>query len=305
MKNLSVFKLCACCLGVLLLYTPASVSENALNVPAQQQLNKIDILHKLAEADIVYLGETHDNVKDHETQLEIIEKLYSFTRQGIKKSSKSKIAIALEMFQRPYQSVINQYLAGEITAEQLVEQSEYKKRWGFPWEYYAPILEFAKKHQIPVIALNTPSEVTRKVSRQGLNSLTQEDWKYIPPISEIRTDNQEYRQLFEKLAVGHHQNLSSNSQKLSNFFAAQVLWDETMADAIANFVKVNPEHQVIVIAGSGHIIYGYGIPSRVARRLEKSNNNKSQLIQRSLLLHPPEDYELEINQQPIADFIWK
>ncbi len=304
MNKLSVFQLCACCLGVLLLYTPASVSENALNVPAQQQLTKADILPKLAQADVVYLGETHDNPKDHETQLEIIEKLYSFTKQGIKKSSKSKIAIALEMFQRPYQSVINQYLAGEITADQLVEQSEYKQRWGFPWEYYAPILEFAKKHQIPVLALNTPSEVTRKVSRQGLESLNPEDWEYIPPITEIRTDNQEYRQMFEKLAGGHHHNLSGNSQKLDNFFTAQVLWDETMADAIANFVKVNRGHQVIVLAGSGHIIYGYGIPSRVAQRLENGNNNKP-LIQRSLLLHPPEDYELEINKQPIADFIWK
>lgn len=304
MNRLSVFKLCACCLGVLLLYTPASISENALNLPAQQQLTQADILQKLAQADVVYLGETHDNAKDHETQLEIIEKLYSFTKQGIKKSSQSKIAISLEMFQRPYQSVINQYLAGEITAEQLVEQSEYKRRWGFPWEYYAPIIEFAKKHQIPVLALNTPSEVTRKVSRQGLESLNQEDWKYIPHISEIRTDNQEYRQLFEKLAGGHHQHLSGNSQKLDNFFTAQVLWDETMADAIANFVKINPDYQVIVLAGSGHIIYGYGIPSRVARRLENGENNQP-LIQRSILLHPPEDYELEINKQPIADFIWK
>ncbi len=78
-----------------------------------------------------------------------------------------------------------------------------------------------------------------------------------------------------------------------------------MADAIANFVKVNPDYQVIVIAGSGHIIYGYGIPSRVARRLETRDTNKPKLIQRSLLLHSPEDDELEINQQPIADFIWK
>ncbi|MGB3205256.1 MAG: ChaN family lipoprotein [Crinalium sp.] len=304
MNRLSVFKLCACCLGVLLLYTPASVSENALNLPAQQQLTQADILHKLAQADVVYLGETHDNAKDHETQLEIIEKLYSFTKQN-NKDPKSKIAIALEMFQRPYQSVINQYLAGEITAAQLVEQSEYQQRWGFPWEYYAPILEFAKKHQIPVIALNTPSEVTRKVSRQGLESLNQEDWKYIPPISEIRTDNQEYRQLFEKLTGGHHHNLSGNSQKLDNYFTAQVLWDETMADAIANFVKVNPNYQVIVLAGSGHIIYGYGIPSRVARRLQNGDTKQPQLIQRSLLLHPPEDDELEINQQQIADFIWK
>ncbi|CAD5971707.1 hypothetical protein PCC9214_03858 [Planktothrix tepida] len=41
---------------------------------------------------------------------------------------------------------------------------------------------------------------------------------------------------------------------------AQILWDETMADAIVNFVKNNPDFQVIVLAGQGHIVYGYGVP---------------------------------------------
>ena len=39
------------------------------------------------------------------------------------------------MFQRPDQSVLDQYIAGKITEEQLVEQSDYEERWGFPWEY--------------------------------------------------------------------------------------------------------------------------------------------------------------------------
>ncbi|MDL5052925.1 ChaN family lipoprotein [Oscillatoria laete-virens NRMC-F 0139] len=38
-----------------------------------------------------------------------------------------------------------------------------------------------------------------------------------------------------------------------------------MAHHIVQFRQAHPDYQVIAIAGQGHIIYGYGIPSRVAR----------------------------------------
>ena len=40
-----------------------------------------------------------------------------------------------------------------------------------------------------------------------------------------------------------------------------------MAEKAAQFYQENPDYQVVVLAGKGHVIYGYGIPSRVARRL--------------------------------------
>ncbi|MDJ0737514.1 MAG: ChaN family lipoprotein [Nostocaceae cyanobacterium] len=247
-----------------------------------------EIIPELTKAQVVYLGETHDSSQDHQNQLKIIQELHQ---------NSPKIAIAMEMFQRPYQEVINQYLAGKLTEEELVKKSEYEKRWGFPWEYYAPILRFAKEKKMPVLALNTPSEITRKVARTGWESLTVDEKKFIPPLAEINTDNQEYRQL-ALAAFQHHQaGGHGNSVSADRFFLAQVLWDETMASGIAKFVKENPDYQVIVLAGSGHIVYGYGIPSRVERRLKSKKN----FIQRSILLSPPLD-AVPKNKQ-IADFI--
>jgi uncharacterized iron-regulated protein len=237
---------------------------------------------------VVYLGETHTSEADHKAQLEIIQQIYA---------KKPKIAIAMEMFQRPYQGAIDQYLAGKITEEELLTQTEYQQRWGFPWEYYAPILRFAKENLIPVLALNTPSEVTRKVSRQGLESLTAEDKKYIPPISEVRTDNAAYRQMLLEVFNQHQQGGHGSSASFERFFLAQVLWDETMAESIANFVKDNPNYTVIVLAGQGHLVYGYGIPSRVARRLDNS------LVQKTILLNFDSELPLK-KDQPVADFLW-
>ncbi|NJR73533.1 MAG: ChaN family lipoprotein [Scytonema sp. CRU_2_7] len=248
-----------------------------------------EMIRDIKQVNVVYLGEIHDNPEDHKKQLKILHELYN---------RNPKIAIAMEMFQRPYQKVVNQYLAGKLTEKELIEKSEYEKLWVFPWEYYAPILKFAKEKRLSVMALNTPSEITRKVSREGLESLTQYERKFIPLLSEIRTDNEEYRQKLQTIFQQHQAASHGNSADVEKFFQAQVLWDETMADGIAKFVKAHPNYQVIVLAGQGHIIYGYGIPDRVARRLKDKK-----FMQRSVLLSPPEKTNQPKEKKAIADFI--
>jgi uncharacterized iron-regulated protein len=289
LKTTKLIKLCALSLSIFLLCSSAAAaSTTATPQPGQTYTNQ-EILQQLVKAKVVYLGETHDSAEDHQAQLKIVREMQRQNR---------KIAIAMEMFQRPFQSAIDNYLAGKLTQEQLVEQTEYDRRWPFPWESYAPILRFAKENQLPVLALNTPSEVTIKVASQGLESLTAEEKKHIPPISEIRTDNAEYRQLLLEVYQQHQKAGQGNSTAFERFLQAQVLWDETMAEKIAQFVKANPDYQVVVLAGKGHIIYGYGIPSRVERRLGVGN-----VKVRSVLLNSSENPLLSADR-PIADFIW-
>ncbi len=290
MKTTKLIKLCALSLSIFLLCSSVATAQPMANPQPQQTYTNQDIMQQLVKAKIVYLGETHDSIEDHQAQRAIIQEMQ---RQN------PKIAIAMEMFQRPFQSAIDNYLAGKLTEEQLVEQTEYDRRWRFPWQYYAPILQFAALKQLPVLALNTPSEVTRKVATQGLESLTAEDKQHIPPISEIRTDNPEYRQMLLEIYQQHQKAAQGNSTAFERFLQAQVLWDETMAQSIANFVKANPNYQVVVLAGKGHIVYGYGIPSRVERRLGVGN-----VKVRSVLFSSPADTPLSANK-PMADFVWK
>jgi uncharacterized iron-regulated protein len=290
MKTTKLIKLCALSLSIFLLCSSAATAQTTANPQPGQSYTNQEILQQLVKAKVVYLGETHDSAEDHQAQLAIIREMQRQNR---------KIAIAMEMFQRPFQSAIDNYLAGKLTQEQLVEQTEYDRRWRFPWESYAPILRFAKENQLPVLALNTPTEVTRKVASQGLESLTAEEKKHIPPISEIRTDNAEYRQLLLEVFQQHQKAAQGNSTAFERFLQAQVLWDETMAEKIAEFVKANPDYQVVVLAGKGHIIYGYGIPSRVERRLGVGN-----VKVRSVLFNSTENLPLSADK-PIADFVWK
>ncbi len=261
--------------GGAIAQTPQLVSQNS--GPSKQEL-----LVELAQADVIYLGETHTDEADHRAQLEIIMAMHG---------ARGDIAIGLEMFQRPFQAVLDQYIAGELTEAELVEQSEYETRWGFDWELYAPIMRYAQANQIPLIALNTPREITKKVARQGLSSLEGEDFQHIPPLEDIDTSDENYQAMVAQV-FGHHGGHGSSGPSFENFFAAQVLWDETMAAGVADYVTAAPGTQVIVLAGEGHIVFDFGIPSRVERRLGED------LVAHSVLLNPT------ATSPELADFFW-
>lgn len=271
----------------LLVFTPTAIA-----LPAQTQSDmgftskQQGIIKQLQGAKIIYLGEIHDRQSDHQQQLAIIQALFQ---------SKPKLAIGMEMFQRQMQPLLDQYLAGQITAAELRAQTEFNKNWGYRWADYVPILEFAKAHRLPIIALNTSSAISRKAAKQGLNSLTTEELKSIPPLTEIDRSNTKYQQMILASYQQHAGIVSISSKSFDRFYTAQLLWDETMAEGIANFVQQQPDHQIIVLAGRSHISYGYGIPNRVLRRLKKP-----QSIQKTVLL----SLDHELPQPELADFIW-
>ena len=223
-------------LAALLFISPVAAAEIVQNT------SPTAIIDRIEGDNVIYLGENHDRIEHHQRQLEIITQLHQH------RASQLKLAIALEMFQRPFQPVLNRYLAGKIDEDRLKQQTEYETRWGFDWEFYAPILRFARANQIPLIALNTPAEITFKVAESGLNSLQGSDFRYIPPLTEIDLDNQIYRQRLEQIYYQHVENDIGNSEDADNFFTAQVLWDETMAEAIANYYQNHPESQIVVLA---------------------------------------------------------
>jgi len=269
---------------------PGILQGTIVSPSSQQKQDARSVLRRLAQAQVVYLAETHDRAADHQAQLAMIQALHRL---------RPNLSIALEMFQQPYQSVLDRYLAGQLSETQLQDQSQYAKRWGFPWEFYAPILRYAKANHLPVIALNLPSEITRKVARQGLDSLSSVEQQSLPPAAEIELGPDAYRDRLQQLHQEIHQG-SGNSNNFDRFFLVQVLWDETMAARIARAVKQDPDRLVVVLVGQGHVAYGDGIPNRVSRRLQSQLNQPFQ--QFSVLLNPSPE---QSQQGPaIADYVW-
>jgi len=233
-----------------------------------------DVIESAAAKKIVYVGEYHDRFSNHSIQLQIIRAL---------QSRNARFAIGMEMFQRPFQKTLDDYISGAIDERELLDRSEYFKRWGFDYNLYKPVLDFARQAGVPVIALNLRKEITEKVSKEGMEALTDEERKELP--RETDFSDEDYRHRIRQ-AFDQHKNAESKS--FDFFLQAQILWDETMAESIDEYFKKNPDHQMAVIAGGGHLAYGTGIPKRTFRR-----NGLSYTI----ILN---DGEIERN---IADFI--
>lgn len=218
--------------------------------PKPHKLN--EVVKEIAKSKIVFIGEKHTEFSSHLNQLKIIKEMYKKNKE---------LAIGMEMFQKPYQKYLDSFIAGKISEKEMLKKTEYFKRWKYDYELYRPIILFAKKKQIPIIALNIDREITKKVVSEGIDSLSDEQKEEIP--KSINFENDEYKGQLKMIFGMHH---SKRFKTFDEFYHAQLIWDESMASNIVKFMKKNPNYSMAVLAGNGHIMHGHGIPSRIERR---------------------------------------
>jgi uncharacterized iron-regulated protein len=232
-----------------------SLYEPVLGVQPQNTIKLDEIINNILDKPIIYVGERHTNYEEHKVQLKVITSFYEKGR---------KFAIGMEMFQQPFQKAINDYISGAISDKDFLKATQYFKRWQFAYNLYREIIEFAKAKKIPVVALNLRAELIEKVSKGGLDALTGEERKEIP--EDMNMSDEDYKNRLWEIFKQHEK---SESKNFDYFYQSQILWDETMAHSVNKFLKENPDYQMVILAGVGHIMYGSGIPKRVYRLNEK------------------------------------
>ncbi len=228
-----------------------SLYKPVVGIQPQKTMKLDEIIRKILDKPVIYVGERHTNYEDHKVQLKVIMSLYEKGR---------KFAIGMEMFQKPFQKAINDYISGTISEKEFLKASQYFKRWQFDYNLYREIIDYAKAKNIPVIALNLWSEIIKKVSSDGLDGLTDLERGEIP--EDLDMSDEDYKERLQDIFESHRKRENKN---FGNFYQSQILWDETMAHSVDEFLRKNPGYQVVVLTGLGHIMYGSGIPKRVYR----------------------------------------
>ena len=194
-------------------------------------------------ARVVYLGDIHDRKDVHEFQLKVLREL---RRKGY------RIVVLMEAFQQPFQDALDEYVEGEIDEKDMLERTEYRKRWRFDRELYSPIWRFARENHVKLVALNIPSELLRDIRKKGLENVKS---RYLP--RRLMPFRRRHREFLLR-AMGEHRKVVKKS-----FFDIQLAWDMGMAYKVAKTALAYPESKLVVIVGSGHVWRGYGIPERV------------------------------------------
>jgi uncharacterized iron-regulated protein len=203
----------------------------------------------IKKADVIYVGETHDDPADHQFQLEIIGGL--LTR-------KTKFAIGWEMFDQTQQGALNARAAQATSLEELLAETDFQRHWGIYSPVYRQILQMSGSAKIPNLALNAAPELPRKVARG--EPLTDKEKGMMP--SGFVSSEQGYQNFVAMM--GGHPGTPENA--LRPFFAAQNVWDQTMASQILRFKARNPKLLLVVLTGRGHVSGGFGIPFYVHQK---------------------------------------
>jgi aminopeptidase N len=206
------------------------------------------------------VGESHTRYEDHKLQLRVIRELFN---------RDPKLAIGMEMFPRSAQQTLDQYINGEIDEKLFLKESHYFKVWSYDYRLYREIINFARQNKIRIIALNIAKEKVSKVYKDGgISSLTPEEKIDVPVDRDL--DMPYYRERINAVFSIHPH--GGGATQFAGFLQAQAIWDETMAESIANYLKENHESKMVVLAGKGHVIKENAIPPRVKRRIDVSQS---------------------------------
>ncbi len=203
---------------------------------------------EISTARVIFVGELHDSLDDHRTQLDVIQMLHE---------KEIPIAIGLEMFTERDQDILDRWVSGKMTEGDFIPA--FYENWGVGWGFYKDIFLFARDHAIPLIGLNVPRDISRKVSQNGFGSLAREELKKLPPGITCDLDDK-YKDFLRRLV--HVKGKSEDS--FNNFCEAQVLWDQAMAFYLSRYLQNNKDRSVIVLSGSVHA-WKYGIPRQLQR----------------------------------------
>ena len=232
----------------------ADVATRAIDPPVLQvaQTPRLQqILADLPDDRIVFVGESHHRFEHHLVQLETLKFLHR--RYG-------DVAVGVEWFQFPAQGALDDYLAGAISEAQMLERSAYFDRWRFDYRLYRPIINYARDNGLPIVALNAPEALTRKIGRGGLASLSPDERAQLP--ADYAAPGAAYTARVREAFDAH----PPEERNFEHFLAVMQTWDETMAARAAAHLAAHPGRRMVVFAGNGHVMFGDGIPDRLARR---------------------------------------
>lgn len=235
---------------------PAGLEDVRLvSVPDGGTLTFDGLVDRLHGHDVIVLGELHDSGPGHRAQWHLTEALLARAGGG---------SVALEMLERDVQDVVDAWLDGRIDTKTFLAQA---RPWSNHIEHYHPVLELARERGYAVIAANAPAFLARRVAREGPRALSQSSFGSFA----LELDDAPYRGRFE-VAMGFHQPAGAghghhmDTAMLERFFAAQVLRDESMAEAIDLFLARRPDGLPVVLwCGRFHSDYGLGAVERLAR----------------------------------------
>ena len=217
------------------------------------------LLEALSAADLVYLGEKHDNPDHHRLQAWLLDRLVAAGKRP---------GIVLEMIEEDRQGTVDAYFAENPGSAAALGTALRWDESGWPdWREYQPVFESAFRHRLPIVAGNLPRGDIRDVGRKGVSALPENRRKRLaldaPPPAALQ------EVMLDIVTRGHCGLMPRES--LMPMVSVQRVRDAVLADNMIRTLETPDTDSAVLIAGSGHARRDIAVP-RVAALLAPQAN---------------------------------
>jgi uncharacterized iron-regulated protein len=225
------------------------------SLPGGGRIAAPEILGRAAHAQVALLGESHDNADHHRWELQTVAALAVL---------RPKLVLGFEMFPRRVQGALDRWVAGELTEEEFLKDSDWSRVWGYDPAFYLPLFQFARLNRVPMVALNVERDFVRMVGSNGLAAVPPEKREGVSaPVAASAA-------YLDRLFASYTQHPDKQDTApartdpaFHNFVEAQLIWDRAMAQALADAAARAPDALIVGVMGSQHIAHGDGVPHQL------------------------------------------
>lgn len=235
---------------------PPEIGEIA-HLPTGTLVREEEMLAAVTDTRIVYVGETHDNPASHRLELMVL--------QAMDERWPGLVSLGMEMFTPKQQPALDRWVAGELSEKAFLKEAAWGANWSMDFALYRDLLVYARDRHIPVIGLNADKDLVKAVGRKAPAELSEEERARLP---EMDLADPYQTAMVDAIYGGH----TAGGNHLAGFQRVQTLWDEAMAENVANHLTtcLDGSRRMVVVAGGNHVRYGFGIPRRVFKRAPAS-----------------------------------
>ncbi|MCX6128684.1 MAG: ChaN family lipoprotein [Proteobacteria bacterium] len=217
---------------------------NSVSLNLEPEILSATQKSSLLQADIILLGEQHDNPFHHQLQTEIVELLGQKNRLG---------AILFEQLDESQQPFLNTLTSRKLA--QLPSDLNWEKSGWPSFTLYEPIFKVAIRYKSKLIAGNIAKEKAKAIYKMGYSEIfTSDEQKFIGLDRELPPEAK--AELQHEIFEGHCQILAK--EQVETMVPIQRSRDAAMTLA---WLKQAPEKGATVfIVGAGHARKDFGIP---------------------------------------------
>jgi uncharacterized iron-regulated protein len=208
-----------------------------------------DLTASMANADVVLMGEEHDDAVGHRFQLAVLEQAVG---RYLDATPSRPVVLSMEMFERDVQYVVDEYLGELITEDHFLRSS---RPWDTYQEFYRPMVELAKRRGLRLVAANSPRRYVNRASRLGRESLMA-----LPDVAKVTLPPLPYPEPTQAYLDEWNGLMGEAAGHMAGSpLDGQTLWDAGMAYSIAEALEATEDALVIHLAGGFHVENHTGI----------------------------------------------